>query len=252
MSFAISIARGCEALRPWLESLPARFDSEGRTIYHSRNHIKVMTAPDGTLLNVKQYHRPAGPNRLFYSWGLRAPKGRRAFHYAAVLTQKGILTPRPVGYIEERTASLLGLSYLVTEQCPYTHTLYELPNLDATAAQPLAVALARHTAMMHERGVLHRDYSPGNILWDAPTPDSYTFSVVDINRMHFGTVTPLAGCRNFCRLWSSKDLYRLMVRTYAECRQANADELEAEALSARTAFWKRYARRHEIPFRMEW
>ena len=44
-----------------------------------------------------------------------------------------------------------------------------------------------YTAVMHEREVLHLDYSPGNILWDKDD-EGYHFTVVDINRMRFGKV----------------------------------------------------------------
>jgi len=248
----IDIAPAYESLRQWIETLPARFEREGETIYHSRNHIKVMSAPDGTRLNVKQYHRPGGLNLLIYSWGLRRPKGRRAFTYPALLLERGIETPQPVAYIEERNGTLLGKSYFVSQQCPYRHTLYELPNLDKTASAALATAIARHTATMHERGILHRDYSPGNILWDIDEDGNYRFSLVDINRMRFGDIPPAEGLRNLSRLWSSKSDFCLMARTYAACRNFDPERAERLALRARTAFWKRYMRRHELPFALEW
>ena len=68
-----------EALRPFLLTIPRVFNSVGKTIYQGRNTIKVITTPDGLRLNVKRYHVPKGPNRLVYSWGIRKPKGLRAF-----------------------------------------------------------------------------------------------------------------------------------------------------------------------------
>lgn len=46
-------------------------------------------------------------------------------------------------------------------------------------------AFAEFTARLHEAGILHLDYSPGNILYDK-IGEEYHFSLVDINRMHFG------------------------------------------------------------------
>ena len=60
-----------EYLRAFIESIPDVFEKEGREIYNKRNLIKVLTAPDGTQINVKRYHVPHGPNRLIYSWGIR-------------------------------------------------------------------------------------------------------------------------------------------------------------------------------------
>ncbi|MFC2738627.1 MAG: aminoglycoside phosphotransferase, partial [Prevotella sp.] len=91
-----------EALRPFLLTIPESFDTVGEVIYQKRNTIKVITEPRGLRLNVKRYHVPKGPNRLVYSWGLRKPKGLRAFQYPSILLAKGIPTPEPVAYIEER------------------------------------------------------------------------------------------------------------------------------------------------------
>ena len=70
-----------EHLRSYIESIPDVFEQEGCEIYNKRNLIKVLTAPDGTQINVKRYHVPHGPNRLIYSWGIREPKGERALAY---------------------------------------------------------------------------------------------------------------------------------------------------------------------------
>lgn len=116
-----------EEMRSFLERIPDVFEKEGRVIYTGRNLIKVMEAPDGTLINVKRYHVPKGPNSLVYSWGIRKPKGERAFEYPMILEKKGIGTPAPIALIEERNAiGLLGYTYLITLQCDNLHTLYEV------------------------------------------------------------------------------------------------------------------------------
>ena len=45
-----------EEMRSFIERIPDVFEKEGRVIYTGRNLIKVMEAPDGTLINVKRYH----------------------------------------------------------------------------------------------------------------------------------------------------------------------------------------------------
>lgn len=44
-----------EYLKDFLESIPDIFEKEGREIYNKRNLIKVLTAPDGTQVNVKRF-----------------------------------------------------------------------------------------------------------------------------------------------------------------------------------------------------
>ena len=82
-----------EYLRDFIESIPDVFEQEGRVIYTGRNLIKVLTAPDGTQINIKRFHEPHGPNKLIYSWNIRKPKGQRAFEYPMILKRKGINTP---------------------------------------------------------------------------------------------------------------------------------------------------------------
>jgi len=73
---------------------------------------------DGTLVNAKRYCLPHLLNRLVYSTGLRKPKGLRAFTYPTRLLERGIETPEPIAYIEQRRCGLLGLSYFVSVQSP--------------------------------------------------------------------------------------------------------------------------------------
>ena len=39
-----------EHLRGWLEQLPEQFEQLGEVIYDNRNQLRVIQAPDGTLL----------------------------------------------------------------------------------------------------------------------------------------------------------------------------------------------------------
>ena len=259
----ILIDKKYEHLRPFITTIPQLMAStQGTTIHDARNLIKTFCT-EGLVLNVKRYHRPAMPNLLVYSSGLRKPKGLRAYQYATVLLNHGVETPAPVAYIEERNAiGILGYSYFVSLHCPYSHRLYEFGNAPEGTYEAFSVALAAFTAHMHNEGILHRDYSPGNILWDmgeqAPAvgtdgnkPSPYRFSVVDINRMSFGPVDMKTGCRNFARLWGPKHMIQLIVRTYAGQRGYDADEAERIALDARARFWKRFSRRHTVKFNLE-
>lgn len=241
-----------DQLREWLERLPEDFERLGEVIYDGRNQLRVIEAPDGTLINAKRYCIPRQPNRLIYSFGIRQPKGLRAFSYPTRLLERGIATPEPIAYIEQR--SLLGLlqeCYFVSVQSPLRHTLYEFGNAQEGTYEVMARELGRFTAMMHDREVLHLDYSPGNILWDKDG-DGYHFAVVDINRMRFGKVNIKDGCATLRRLWGSKRFIELIARSYALNRGFDEDEAVRLTMEARTAFWTRYQRRHpQPPFPLE-
>lgn len=252
MSFNITLPSKYERWRDFLLAIPGRMDNEGTWIYGGRrNLIKSFVAPDGTVLVVKRYHKPKGLNLLVYSWGIRKPKGVRAYRYAALLNERGIETPEPVAYIENRECGFLLDSYLITLQCPYPHRLYEIGDATPEVYEPMAKALADFTAHMHEEGILHLDFSPGNILWDKDENGQYYFSLVDINRMHFGTISLETGCKSFARLWGPKAFFVLLAQEYAKDRGCSSDEAVEITLNARAKFWTRYQRHHKIEYRLE-
>ena len=237
-------------LEKWLERLPEDFERLGKVIYDKRNQLRVITAPDGTLVNVKRYCVTHAVNRVVYSLGIRKPKGLRAFLYPTRLLERGIDTPEPIAYIEQRRCGLLGLSYFISVQSPLHHMLYEFGDASEGTYEEMADALGRFTAMMHDREVLHLDYSPGNILWDKDD-EGYHFTVVDINRMRFGKVNMEDGCAALCRLWGPKRFIELIARSYAKARGFDEDEAVRLTMQARTAFWTRYQRRHPVEFPLE-
>lgn len=237
-------------LREWLGRLPEEFEQLGEVIYDSRNQLRVIQAPDGTLVNVKRYCEPNALNRVVYSLGIRKPKGLRAFTYPTRLLERGIDTPEPIAYIEQRRCGLLGLSYFVSIQSPLSHTMYELGDAQEGSYEDIADALGRYTATMHDREVLHLDYSPGNILWDKDE-EGYHFAVVDINRMRFGKVDIKDGCAALRRLWGPKRFVELIARSYARARGFDEDEAVRLTMQARTAFWTRFQRRHPVKFPLE-
>lgn len=234
------------SLRPFIESLPSRMEHEGETIHNGRNLIKVFTTPDGLRLNVKRYHAPRFVNALVYSFGLRKPKGRRAFDYPTLLLNAGIETPEAVAYIEDRSMGLLKESYFVSIQCPYPNRFYEVLSMDESLFVPLAEAFACFTARMHEARMMHRDYSPGNILWRRDSDGAFHFSVVDINRMYFGEVSLQQGCANFARMWGCKKFFDTIARTYAHERNMDEATCLSTVWEERMRFWRRYTRKHKM------
>lgn len=235
-------------LESFINDVPNIFIEQGATIYDSRNVIKVFDI-DGIQINVKRYHAPKGLNKLIYSF-FRTSKGLRAYQYPTTLLKEGIETPQPIAYIEFRKYGLIDYSYFISKHCTYKHRLYEIGNASKGTYEELAVALAQNTAKMHEAQILHKDYSPGNILFEKINGE-YKFSVVDINRMYFGPVNKEKGCANFARLWGPKDFFIILAKEYARIRHFDENECIRLVLFYRARFWKRYGRKHEIEFKLE-
>ncbi|MDR0940186.1 MAG: lipopolysaccharide kinase InaA family protein [Mediterranea sp.] len=245
----IDIAPAYESMRPFIERVPASFEEEGEVIYVGRNLIK-KTEVDGTAINIKRYHVPSALNRVVYSF-FRTPKGRRAFEYPRILLDKGFETPEPIAYIEERRGGLIAYSYFVSLQLPYRRDFYEFAEASAERYAEVAIAFARYTARLHEAGILHRDYSPGNILFDRPDDGAYHFALVDTNRMAFGPVSLERGCANFARLWGPIAFFELIAREYARARKADEARCVERVLAYRKKFWTRFSRKHYVSFKLE-
>ncbi|WP_158611151.1 lipopolysaccharide kinase InaA family protein [Prevotella sp. OH937_COT-195] len=251
MKTTILINPKYEELYKWLEEMPAKFSDEGREIYKLRNIIKVMDAPEGLLLNVKRYHKPHFPNSLIYSLGIRKAKGKRAFEHPVLLADAGIDTPEPVAYIEQRTAGILGFSFFVSIHRQNCHTMYEVAGKDDDEYAELMEALGCFTARLHDARILHCDYTPGNILWNKNDDGTFCFSLVDTNRMRFGEVGMHEGCRNMKKMWGSRRLVGIMVRSYARARGFDEDACEKETMALRRTFWKNYKDKDKLPFKID-
>ena len=225
-------------LRKWIAEVNERFASEGETIYKARNEIKVMEGPKGELLNVKRYKVPFFPNNYIYA-ALRDPKALRAFRNAQGLKELGICTPEPLGVVLYKDWRGLRQSYLVTRQIEFRRNMYEFgEGRGLEGRDEIVRAFGRFSAYLHDRGVLHLDYSPGNILFDEVNEGEYRFCLVDVNRMKFGEVSMEEGGRNFRRLWGGEPFFRILAEEYAGVRGFDQTETWNRIYHHRHQFWK--------------
>lgn len=233
----------------FVRSIPKRFEVEGETIYRGRNLIKVFDV-DGRCVNVKRYREPRFFNKLAYTFA-RKSKAERAFEYAGILNGMGISTPPPIAIILCRDAwGLLAESYLVTEQSALRRNFYEFAEGDLQSREAIIRGMAAFAADMHEKGVLHKDFSPGNILFDL-VDGKPAFAIVDINRMKFGNVGMAEGCANFARLWGRTKMFEWIAEEYASVRHFDAEACLRLTLRERDRFWRNYGKRHLVGFEME-
>lgn len=200
---------------------------DSKTIYQARNIIKTFNI-NGTIFNVKSYKIPIFINRIIYTF-IRPTKAQRAYEYAQKLLSMGVDTPTPIAYseyYESRLFHLLKESYFISLHTPLDGNLriFGTPGLNFDTVKDLAIAFGRYTAQIHEKGIYHIDYSPGNILYQKKEDGSYHFSLIDINRMKFCRVSKKKGCKNFQRMWATDIFFDTVAHAYAEERGFNDDE----------------------------
>jgi hypothetical protein len=211
-------------LKSSLESIREIFINDDHSIHKARNELKIIEL-DGIKTVIKSFKIPHLLNRIVYTF-FRRSKAYKSYHHALRLRSLGISTPEPIALIEFFSAGLLADSYFISECFDYDFTI-RTPLLEPLEdREAIFTAFAAYTYDLHQAGVWHLDYSPGNILIKK-TDNSYQFSIVDINRMEFKTITPLEGCENFNKLWASDEELEIMGREYAKL--SGLDEVTAIA-----------------------
>lgn len=210
-------------MRQWLESLPERFDAEGRSIFRKRNEVKIFTPNhNGRSISVavKSFRRPTLAGRILYTL-FRSSKACRSYLYSLRYIALGIDSPEPVAYIETRRGGLIDRSYYVSIKSDSIQTF------DAVVAaeqfdRRLADAVGRLMAEMHSKGAIHGDPNLKNILYD---PSTLKLSLIDNNRSRFGRVTRRKAIMNLRRITHRRDALRRITEAYASSLNLDADTL---------------------------
>ncbi len=199
--------------RQLLAHIEEAFDASTQVLHSGRNTVKVV----GGNLVVKRFKTPDFPNSLIYAT-LRKSKAKRSYEYALRLEN---MTPEPVMYKEIRRHGLLRESYYVSRLSTLPYSFRQLSHTaDFPDRERHLKAVARFTAQLHGLGILHNDYSGGNILFD----DNDNIQLVDLNRMTFNQHIGLRrGCRNFNRLTLTQADCFVMAAAYAEERHFNKE-----------------------------
>ena len=186
------------------------FRENSKSIHKARNELKIITYQNEDLV-VKSFKVPNLIRRLFYTF-FRDTKAKKSYDYSLRI---GKFTPEPIAYIEYYQHNLLSDSYFIAKKFEYDFTIRE-PLLDAGFIDRNIIfeAFAKFTFELHEKGILHKDYSPGNILI-RKEPKGYLFKIVDINRMQFKTLSLEERLKNFNKLWAKDEDLTVMVTQYA-------------------------------------
>ena len=238
-----------------ITDLITHFETKGeRFDKRKRNSLKLFDLDEQTI-NVKSFKVPNIFNKIAYRY-LRDSKAKRSFEFATILEEKGIGTPQPIAYFEEE-GLLFGRSFYVSEHLKYDLTYRELVKPSPYKGNvDILQAFSKFTYELHQKGVLFLDHSPGNTLIKIHPDHTYSFYLVDLNRMRFADqLTFKERMLNFNRLSPHIDDVRIMAEAYAlESNEAPALVFEAmwegvqnfqegfrrkKALKKKLKFWKK-------------
>jgi len=187
------------------------FSSNKNTIHKARNEIKIINY-DNTDTVVKSFKEPNIINKIAYTF-FRDSKARKSYYNSLRVDD---FVPTPLSYIEFYENTLLKDSYFISKKFDYDFTIRE-PLLDADFKNKDAIfkAFAIFTLQLHNNGIYHEDYSPGNILIKKEKK-AFLFKIVDVNRMSFLTLSEKDRAKNFSKLWASDKILKIMATEYMQ------------------------------------
>ena len=194
----------------------AQFNDAGNNVLkEDRNVIKTFEFEDNKI-NIKSFKTPNVFNSFVYKF-IRKSKAKRSFEYAKKLLDVQILTPFPIAYIEEFSASGLQNSYYISEHIDYDFDFRDLIHQPKFPDRVnILQQFTEFTFKLHENNVNFYDHSPGNTLIVKKDNSQYDFYLIDLNRMSFETMDFNKRMHNFRRLWLSKTMINIMSDTYAK------------------------------------
>lgn len=224
------------AVGDFVKSIPYRNERLGEVIYAGRNTISHINVA-GIDLSIKSFKVPMFINRVAYTF-LRKSKARRSYEHALALQQMGFDTPDPVAYIETYRHGLLYRSYYVCLMLTNAQNIRqweERPDCDR-----IVDGTAQLMVKLHRAGIFHRDFTPGNILYD---PD-YRFYLIDINRMKIGgNIGMKTMLKNFNGINENFDALRALALRYAEIAGIAASSQFASQVVEESRKW--WSKRHK-------
>lgn len=241
------ISEDYKAFQKELVHIVENFSSEGQKFGNQkRNSLKTFTLGDETV-NVKSFRVPHFINKIAYRF-FRKSKAQRSFEFAHALLKKGIKTPYPIAYFQEKSGLFFGESYYISHHLKYDLTYRDLiHNKDYPDRDAILKAFTHFTFKLHENGVEFLDHSPGNTLIIKKDNGEYDFYLVDLNRMKFHDKMDYATrIKNFERLTPDKEMVRKMSQEYAVLIGKDFETVFKDMWAVTENFQKHHQRRRNL------
>lgn len=211
-----------------------------------RNKIKLFKLGQDTV-NVKSFRIPNLINKFAYRF-LRKSKARRSYEFAGILQEKGIGTPQPIAYFENRSGFTLRDSYYMSEQLEPDLTFRELIEIpDYPEHEIILRQFIQFTFRLHELGIEFKDHTPGNTLIKKTGIGKYDFFLVDLNRMEFhSSMSFKQRILNMAKLTRLRPMVEIMSSEYARLYGMPHEEVKKEMIKHADDFSNRFLRKRAI------
>ncbi|MCA1966254.1 MAG: Kdo domain containing protein [Flavobacterium sp.] len=190
---------------------------EGKILVNGQRNIIKLFEFEEITLSIKSFKKPNLINKIVYRY-FRKSKACRSFEFASKLMEMQIGTPQPVAFFENYDFIGLKDSYYVCEHLENVFEFREIVQNEAFENRDFIIRkFAQFTFEMHEKGIEFLDHSPGNTLIRKNNDGSYSFFLVDLNRMQFHeTMNFQTRMKNLSKITHKKDMIAVMSNEYAK------------------------------------
>lgn len=238
-----------KSIEKFVVGLHDSFNNNGRIVYNKRNTLKIMSTGSEAMpvVAVKKF-KPLGLLRGLYYTYIGINKAERCFNHAIELETRAIATPEPLAYVQVSQCGVI-------RECYYICRCVELPAVkdgihwEDRYDAAMAESFSSMAAAMHKAGVVHGDLNCDNVLYSKNADGSFSFTLIDINRMKFyprGTTVPDSeAMADMCCFTRSLKVMRSVAEYYAKARGWDNEMVERMVDSKR-----RFNRRREIKKRI--
>jgi serine/threonine protein kinase len=199
--------------KDFVNNIKNHFSQNKNVIFAKRNIIKVIEY-NGKKIVVKSFKVPNLINQFAYRF-IRDSKSKRSFLNAQKLIKLDINTPKPIAYVEFFDP-LLGESFYICEYFDYDFEIRAvLRDNNFEDRDNIFKEFALFSYNLHQKGVYHIDYSPGNVLIKKED-NRYLFSIVDVNRMKFIKFDDKLRFQNLSRFSATDEDTKTIAKEYAK------------------------------------
>jgi serine/threonine protein kinase len=230
------------AVTPLVKDIENYFQRSTKILYDKRNEIRLVEFEEKKYV-VKLFCVPNLINQYVYHY-LRSSKAKRSYQYSKKIGES--LCPAAIAYREEYNGARLAKSYYISSYFDYDFTINALLiNNSHEDYIKILELFADFTYTLHEKGILHRDYSHGNILIKKEGAD-YQFRIIDVNRMQFRSLSLDDRLNNFSRLSANDEVMNIVISRYAQHIKVSADKALNIAISHRNKHMKKRRMKNKL------
>ena len=189
------------------------YEDKNITLFKKRNVIKLLEYNNDKYV-IKSFKIPHFINKIVYRF-FRDSKAKRSYDNSVRLLELNVNTPKPIGYIEFNSLLFFQESFYVSEFFDYDFEIRAVfKDKKFQDRENILKNFVEFSYDLHNKGVYHIDYSPGNILVKK-IDGEYLFYIIDVNRMKFLEFDIALRMKSMSKLTSNNEDNQFMVEYYS-------------------------------------